>query len=65
MGSRAHLGHALRTPELVDELVQGVHGQLAAQRAHLGQQALLQPFHTLQDARALQVSLKWVQGTWG
>lgn len=47
MGSRAHLGHALRTPELVDELVQGVHGQLAAQRAHLGQQALLQPFHTL------------------
>lgn len=63
MGHQAHLGHTLRAPKLVDELVQRVHWQLPAQRSHLGQQALFQPFYPFQDTRALQVSLKWVQGT--
>lgn len=53
MGRQAHLGHTLRAPKLVDELVQCVHRQLPAQCSHLGQQALFQPFHPLQDTRAL------------
>lgn len=65
MGSQAHLGHTLRTPKLVDELVQRVDWQLPAQRSHLGKQTLFQPFYPFHDTRALQVSLKWVQGTWG
>ena len=63
MGSQAHLGHTLRTPKLVDELVQRVDWQLPAQRSHLGKQTLFQPFYPFHDTRALQVSLKWVQGT--
>lgn len=53
MGRQAHLGHTLRAPKLVDELVQCVHRQLPTQCSHLGQQALFQPFHPLQDTRAL------------
>lgn len=64
MGCQAYLSHTLRTPKLVDELVQRVHGQLPAQCAHLGQQALFQPFYPVQDTRPLLVSLKWVQGPW-
>ena len=64
MGCQAHLSHTLRTPKLVDELVQRVDGHLPAQGAHLGQQALVQPFYPVQDTRPLLVSLKWVQGTW-
>lgn len=37
----AHLGHSLRAPELVDELIQSVNRQLPAQHPHLGQQVLL------------------------
>lgn len=59
----AHLGHVLGAPELVDELVQGVHGQLPAQRPHLGQQVLLQLLHTLQDAGAVRVPLQGAQGS--
>lgn len=61
----AHLGHALGAPELVDELIQGVHGQLPAQRPHLSQQVLLQLLHALQNAGAVRVPLQGAQGPCG
>lgn len=54
-----------RAPQLVDELVQGVDWQLPAQHLHLGQQVLLQPFHTLQDTRSMGVSLWGAQEACG
>lgn len=35
-GPRAHLGHMLRAPQLVDELIQGVDWQFPAQHQDLG-----------------------------
>lgn len=58
----AHLSHALRAPELVDELIQGVDRQLPAQQPHLGQQVLLQPLNAFQDAGAVQVPLRGAKG---
>lgn len=63
--TRAYLSHMLWAPKLVYELVQGVDGQLAAQRPHLSQQVLLQPLHALQDSGAVQVPLWGDQGDWG
>lgn len=64
-GTRAHLGHALWAPQLIDELVQGVDWQLPAQRLHLGQQVLFQPLNPLQDTGAVQVPLWGAQGACG
>lgn len=60
--SRAHLCHPLGTPKLVNELIQGVDGQLSAQCPNLGQQVLLQSLHPLQDAGAMRVPLWGAQG---
>lgn len=64
-GTRAHLGHALWAPQLIDELVQGVDWQLPAKRLHLGQQVLFQPLNPLQDTGAVQVPLWGAQGACG
>lgn len=60
--SFAYLCHSLRTPKLVNELVQGVDRQLPAQCSHLGEEALLQVLHPFQDTRTMQVPLLGTHG---